>query len=566
MEPLDNNPGLPQAGGTAPVSADELNHRGIVLARQGRLDEAVADFQRAVQTEPENALAHDNLGLALILQGKLDEAIACCRRAVELKPDFAEAYSNLGRAWMGQGRIEEALACFRRSLAVKPGFAEAHNRMGLALQSQGKREQAAASFRAALQSNPALAEAYLNLGNVLKEEGQLDEAAGCYRQALQLKPNYAEAHSNLGTALGTQGRLDDAIACYRRALELKPDHAASHYNLGTAYVERGMLDEAMACYHRALEYKPDYAEAHWNQSLLWLLRGDFLRGFAQFEWRWKAKDGRPRNFSQAPWAGQPLDGKTILLHAEQGLGDTMQFIRYAPLVKRVGARVLVECPKPLVRLLAGCRGVDELIVWGDDLPPFDTHAPLLSLPRILHTVLETIPAEVPYLFPDAGLAERWRKELGPIAGSKIGIVWRGNPKHQNDLARSIPLSRFASLLSLPGVRFFSLQKGPGVEQLQDLDGQCHVTELGSRLDDFLDTAAVLVNLDLLITCDTAVAHLAGALGVPAWVALPLVPDWRWLLDRDDSPWYPTMRLFRQKRPGDWPGVMEQIRTAWAART
>ena len=323
--------------------------------------------------------------------------------------------------------------------------------------------------------------------------------------------------------------------------------------------DQGKLDEAVACYHRALELKPDYADAHLNLSLSSLLTGDFRRGWPEYQWRWKTKRWQQRDRPQPLWDGQPLQGRTILLHAEQGLGDTIQFIRYAPLVKQAGATVLVECQQPLVRLLAGCRGVDALIGRGDDLPPYDVQAPLLSLPGIFRTSLQTIPVDVPYLFADPGLIAHWRGELGPIAGARIGIAWRGNPEHRNDRTRSLSLRCFESLAGLPGIRLLSLQKGAGAEQLQEARDHFPVTDLGSRLEDFMDTAAVLANLDLVIACDTAVAHLAGALGAAVWVALPFVPDWRWLLDRSDSPWYPTMRLFRQRTPGDWAGVFQEIK-------
>ena len=339
----------------------------------------------------------------------------------------------------------------------------------------------------------------------------------------------------------------------------------SQNNLGLALQSLGKLDEAAACYRRALELRPDDAGVQWHQALLSLLTGDFQRGWAGYAQGWKAKKRQWRDFSQPLWDGRPLEGKTILLHAEQGLGDTIQFIRYAARVKQAGANVIVECQQPLLRLLAGCRSVDGLIGRGDDLPAFDTHAPLLSLPGIFHTSLETIPAGAAYLFAEPGLVEHWRGELSAMAGSRIGIVWRGNPKHANDRDRRLPLSCFEPLARLPGVRLFSLQKEAGAEELREPRNQFPITELGSRLDDFADTAAVLKNLDLLITCDTAVAHLAGALGVPVWVAIPLVPDWRWLLDRSDSPWYPTMRLFRQQAPDDWTGVFERIRAALERR-
>ncbi len=417
----------------------------------------------------------------------------------------------------------------------------------------------------ALQLKPDLLESHHNLGVALEEQGRLEEAVACYRRALELKPDDAEIHNNLGNVLKDQGKLDEAVACCRRALELNPDYAAAHNTLGNALKDQGKLDEAPECYRRALELQPDYADAHGSQSLISLLTGDFERGWTEYEWRWKTQKYPRRDFSRALWDGQPLEGRTILLHAEQGLGDTIQFVRYVALVKQRGGVVVVECPRPLMSLLRSCAGIDQLVERGEELPAFDLQAPLLSLPGIFHTALGDIPAAIPYLFADPGLAERWRQELGGIAGFKIGIAWQGNPKPRNDRHRSIPLGCFEPLASLPGARFFSLQKGAGVEQLQDVAERFPVTEFGSRLDEasgaFMDTAAVLVNLDLMITCDTAVAHLAGALGVPVWVALPFIPDWRWLLDRSDSPWYPTMRLFRQHGRGDWQGVFQTIKVA-----
>ena len=458
-------------------------------------------------------------------------AVEYVERAIGLKGGAAAFHNNLGEAFRALHRIPEAVTCCRRALQLNPDFAEARN----------------------------------NLGAAFKEQGNLAEAIACYRRALDRKPDFAEAHYNLGVAVNDQGQLDEAIACYRRALELKPDYAEAHTNLGVALGDQGKLDEAAACYRRILARMPDFAEARWNQSLLSLLTGDFPQGWAGYQWRWKAKICQPRDFPQPLWDGQPLEGKTILLHAVQGLGDTIQFIRYATLVKKAGARVLVECQKPLVRLLAGCRGVDALIGRGDELPPFDVQAPLLSLPGIFGTSLETIPADVPYLFADSGLAEHWRRELASIAAFKIGIAWRGSPIHRNDRARSFPLSCFEPLANLPGIHLFSLQKGPGAEELQAACDHFPVAELGSRLNDFMDTAAVMRNLDLVITCDTSIAHLAGALGVPVWVAMPLVPDWRWLLGRDDSPWYPAMRLFRQKSLGDWSGVFGKIEAELCAQ-
>ena len=380
------------------------------------------------------------------------------------------------------------------------------------------------------------------------------------RRALALKPDYAEAHNNLGGALSAQGNLDEAVACYRRALALKPDYAEAHNNLGGALSDLAKFDEALACYRRALRLKPDYAEAHWNQALLTLLTGDFERGWAEYEWRWKTKQlhFERRTFSQPRWDGQPLAGRTILLHAEQGLGDTIQFVRYVSLVKVRGGRVVVECQPPLLPLLADCPGIDQVVARGNPLPAFDVQAPLLSLPGILGTTLDSIPDRVPYLRADPELAQAWRKRLEALDGFKVGIVWQGNPPFKGDRQRSIPLRQYEALARVEGVQLVSLQKGAGADQLGKLAASFPVLDLGEQLETFSDTAAVLKNLDLLISSCTSVPHLAGALGVPVWLALPFVPDWRWLLEREDSPWYPHHRLFRQSRPGDWSEVFERI--------
>ena len=543
-----------------PDFADAHYNLGIALKDQGALDQAIASYRRALELRPDFAAAHNNLGAAFKEQGKLDEAIACYRRVLDLRPDFADAHNNLGAAFKEQARPDEAIACYRRALELRPDFPEAHSNLGIALEDQGKPDEAIACYRRALELRPEFVEVHNRLGMALRDRGNLDEAIACYRRALELRPGYAEAHNNLGNALKDQGKLDEAVACYRQALELNPDFVEAHTILGVAFNDQRKLDEAAACYRRALELKPELAEVHLYRSFLSLLSGDFQRGWAEYQWRWKTKASPPRDFQQPLWDGRPLEGGTILLYAEQGLGDTIQFVRYAALVKQRGGSVIVECPRPLASLLRSCAGIDRLVAQGDPPPAFDVQAPLLSLPGIFQTALDNLPAAIPYLFADADLVRRWREELAPLPGRKIGIAWRGSPAHVNDRARSLPLSCFESLARLPGVHLLSLQKGPGVEELQGLSSHFPVTELGSRLNDFADTAALLMNLDLLITCDTAVAHLAGALGAPVWVALPLVPDWRWLLDRDDSPWYPTMRLFRQQTPGDWIGVFQQMGT------
>jgi tetratricopeptide (TPR) repeat protein len=495
----------------------------------GRLQAAEQIYRKILQAQPNNADAWHLLGRIAYQVGKHDLAIEHIAYAIRLAGEWAAFHQSLGDVYRALGRLPEAIACYHRALELSPDFAEAHN----------------------------------NLANALKDQGALEEAIACYRRALELKPDFAEAYSNLGTALSERDELTQAVACHRRALELKPDRAETYNSLGLALQAQGRFAEASAGYQRAIELEPHHAEAHYNRSMLRLLAGDFEQGLAEYAWRWET---RRKPFILPPfphpiWDGRPLEGRRLLLHGEQGYGDTLQFIRYAAQAKQRGAGVLVGCTKPLLRIVRSCRFVDQVVYEITSPQDFDVYCPLLSMPQLMKTTLGSVPHDVPYLFADPPLVEQWRGELGPIAGFKIGIAWRGNPKHRNDRARSFPLSCFQPLGHLPGIHLVSLQKGAGEEDLPEVRDRFPITELGSRLNDFMDMAAVMVNLDLVITCDTAVAHLAGALGVPVWVALPLVPDWRWMLDRSDSPWYPTMRLFRQDRRGDWQGVFQRIEAA-----
>jgi tetratricopeptide (TPR) repeat protein len=555
-----------QAAALKPHFAQAHNSAGISLAQQGRSREAAECFAAAVRHEPGFAHAHNNLGNALKEQGQREEALACYQHAVKLKGDFAEAYNNLGNLQRELGQLDEAAANCRQALRLKPDLADAHNNLGAVYSGQRHWEDAAASFRQAIALRPHHAEAYSNLGSALRELGQIEEAAASLRQALRLRPDFAEAHGGLAMALSQQGDLDGALASCQEALRLRPELASAHLSMGFILSELGRRPEALACCQRALELQPDMPDAHKNRSLVWLLEGKLTEGWAEYEWRWKCPELPERPFVQPLWDGSPLAGKTILLHAEQGLGDTLHFIRYAPMVEERGGRVIVVCQRPLVSLLSGSPGVERVVAQGDPLPAFDTHAPLLGLPRIFGTTLENIPAHVPYLSAEPRLVERWREELGASPELKVGIAWQGSRTHRRDRGRSIPLSQFAPLAALDGVRLYSLQKNYGQEQIAQVDFGHKIVDLSPRLETFVDTAAVVENLDLVICCDTSVAHLAGALGKPVWVAVATVPDWRWLLDRDDSPWYPTMRLFRQPHRGDWRPVFRNIVAALAERT
>jgi hypothetical protein len=396
------------------------------------------------------------------------------------------------------------------------------------------------------------------LGIVLRERGQADAAIAHFERALSLDPDRAETHNNLAIALEHAGDLKAATAHYQKAVSLSPLQAEIHNNLGNTFEHQGRIDDAMACYGRALALKPDYPEAHYNRSLLRLLLGDFAQGWAEYEWRWRCKANPEMRYASLPrWAGEPLAGKAILIQTEQGFGDSFQFLRYVPPLAEHGAKIILTVPSPLIRLVRALPGVTAVLSEGDALPNVDFHCPLLSLPHLFDTRIETIPASVPYLAPSADTAAEWDRRLPVSPGLKIGLVWSGNPANRMNPSRSIPLPMLEPLRRIPGIAWFSLQVGSPGEDIALAPGEM-ITDLSPFLTDFAETAAAICRLDLVISVETAVAHLAGALGRPVWVPLTVVPAWRWLLDREDSPWYPTMRLFRQTKPGDWTTVVDAL--------
>jgi len=555
---------LRQALRLNPNHGGARDNLGIVLAKLDRLDEAAASFREAVRLNPNNGETHLNLGNVLSAQSEHAEAEAVYRRAVALRPEWALAWFHLANTLNSQHRTQEAVDCYQHALRLNPNDHKVHNNLGTALMEQNKVEEAVSCYREALRLRPDYGRAYSNLGTAYCELGKLDEAVACCERALEFDPDSAETHNTLGAALFNQGKVSDALARFQPALRLKPGFANAYHNLGAAMLEQGNTEEALDSFRQAVEHQPDYAAAHMSLGMVYLSLGKFEQGWAEYEWRWQTKEFPARSGPQPRWHGSPLEGKTILLYAEQGLGDTLQFIRYAPLVKKRGATVVVECQPALLRVLSRCPGIDRLVAAGSPLPPFDVQAPFLSLPRIFGTTEANLPADVPYLFADPLLEQRWHDELSTLAGFRVGINWQGNPQHKKDRHRSFPLARLAPLARTPGVQLISLQKGPGSEQVQGTGADLGVVDLEARLDDFADTAAVIKNLDLVVSVDTSVAHCAGALGVPVWVPLPFSPDWRWLQAREDSPWYPTMRLFRQVRPGAWEGVFEAMAQALRA--
>jgi tetratricopeptide (TPR) repeat protein len=549
--------------------ADAWCFLGAACDAQGKSAEARTHYARAIELKPDYAAAHYNLGLALEHEGQLAEAAASYRRALQLQPDNPATLNNLGNALKTLGNLENAIACYRQALNLAPDFVECRVNLGNALAAQDNLVDAVPLWQEALRQRPDLAEVKTNLafasvqqGNALFRQGKKVEAESHYREALQLDPQYADAYYNLGNLALGEEKLEEASRCYRQALRIDTNSAEAWNNLGTVHQRKGEIDQALAAYERALQLQADYPQAQLNRAMMRLLLGDFQNGWADYESR-LAQPGTVEYFIPRPrWDGTALQGRTILLRGEQGLGDTMQFIRYAPLVKERGGKVIVQCDSCLMRLLAGAPGIDCLRGWEEPVPMFDVYVPLPSLPGIFATSQSTIPKGVPYLRADTKLVEHWQRELESLNGFKVGIAWQGSPAYGDDRWRSVPLARFAPLSAVEGVRLISLQKGSGIEQLQAWSGQNPPVTLAENLDEssgaFMDTAAIMKSLDLVICSDSAVAHLAGALGVAVWVALPLAPDWRWLLNREDSPWYPTMRLFRQTRCGDWASVFERM--------
>jgi Tfp pilus assembly protein PilF len=552
------------------LSADPQNSTawlllGLIAEAAGKFEPAADYYRRALAIMPDMVEAHVNLGNVQRKTGRLEGAIASYQEALHLNPRYAEAHNNLGNVLRLQGNLGAALASFQRAVQHKPEFAGAHDNLGLTWRAMGKLNEAVASHHQALLIDPHHAEGHHNLAIALAAQGKRDEAMASYRQAIRLKPGLAEAHNNLASLLCQQDRFAEAKAHLQEALRLYPGHAALRNRLGSVFWEEGMLAEAEACFRGALRQEPALADAHCNLGIFHLLHGDFESGWREFEWRTRMSEYRTPYPDHMLWDGRCLEGKTILLHAEQGLGDTLQFIRYAALAKKRGASVVVECHPELLQLLKGCDGIDRLVARGTDPEPFDLHASLLSLPFLFGTTAPTIPASIPYLGVDEKRIHFWRERLGGLPGVKVGICWQGNPANTNDHRRSVALKAFVPLAELPGVRLTSLQHGFGTEQLAALAGKGSVlNHFNAAIDTaqaWVESAALLCALDLVISVDTAVVHLAGALGRPVWVALPFVPDWRWLLGRETTAWYPTMRLFRQTRLNDWSEVFLRIREA-----
>jgi tetratricopeptide (TPR) repeat protein len=528
---------------------------GNILRTLDRPGEAITCYERALALAPGSVDTLYNLGNTCQDLGQSERAAAHFERALRLNPEAIELHNNLGTALQDLGRFDEAIGCYRKALALRPDRVESLDNLGGALQAQGKLDEAQACYERALALRPDRAESNIGLGVVMRAKGRLEDAVARHQQALAVSPDHPDAHNNLGIALIDLGRRAQAITHHERAVALQPGRAELHYNLGSVLQRQGLYAEALACYGRALALNPAYAKAHLNRSLALLLRGEFDEGWQEYEWRY-AVNVYDRKFERPLWSGEPLGGASILIHAEQGLGDTLQFIRYIPSVTERGGRVVLEVPASLVRLARTIPGPAEVVAAGDPLPTFECHCPLLSLPRVFKTNLATIPNAVPYLRVPADAAAGWAERIPTMPGLRVGVVWAGTT------VGAIDLQLLQSLWEVDGITWFSLQVGDRSGDISSLAG-VEMTDLSPWLTDFAETAAAVCRLDLVISVDTSVAHLAGALGRPTWLLLRYPPEWRWLLDRDDSPWYPTARLFRQRKEGDWPCVAREVATALA---
>ncbi len=490
------------------------------------LIEAERSYRDVLSRHPRNAQAIHLLGLVAYQGGHTDDALRLLTAATELDANNAAFHADLGEVLQALGKVAEAIVACQRALQIKPDMADVHN----------------------------------CLGTLHKREGNREQAAECFRRTVFFDPAHARGHANLGTELRALGQLSEAQASFERAVKLAPENANHYLNLGVCHYDQGRVLDAIACYQRALRLSPGNAMAQFNSGLAHLALGEFAQGWQEFEFRNQFDQLVRRRYALPIWTGETIPTGALLVHAEQGFGDALQFVRYVPLLVERGIQVVLDAHEELVSLFEQ-SGITPVRADGVAPPECTHHIPLMSLPRIFGATLETIPSEVPYLSAHDELVSKWRDKLAELHGLRVGIHWQGRPDYYNDRARSIPPAQFAALDAIPGVQFVSLQKNEGDALPDALAASAGIVDVAEGLTDFHETAAVMRNLDLVICCDSAVAHLAGALSTPVWVALPVGSDWRWMQDRSDSPWYPTMRLFRQQTLGDWQPVFAEIATA-----
>jgi len=563
------------------ASVQDLLNEAVRLHQSQKLPEAERLYRRILEIDPDNADCHHLLGLICFNAGNKDAAASLIGKAIELRGDIHTYHHSLGNVLAAAGKIDEAEVCYSRAVKMNPGNAFAQNNLGVCLLLKGKADEALQRFEKAIELQPDLPDPWNGRGRVFMGRKLYHEAAASFRRAIELNPDYAEAHNNLGTAIRSladieaassesaekiRARDEEALAHYQKAAAVRPDLAEAHYNIGILLKEAGEFEKAESAFRLSVSLDPGRADAHWNLSLVLLTLGDMKNGWREYEWRWRRSGAVMHRFASMPlWDGRRFEGGTLLLHCEQGFGDNLHFIRYAPMAKERGGRVVLACYEPLRRLFKSVEGIDEIISFDGPFPQCDFQAPILSLPAIFGTTLETIPCKVPYLTAPHEEKEAWKERLRPYTGPKIGLVWSGNTSAEIAGARaiyrrrSIRLDQLAPLVRANrGINWFSLQKDDPGRQTENPPPGVQITGLMHHVSDFADTAAFIANLDMVIGIDTSVIHLAGALGKPVWVLSPFDGCWRYMLNRSGSPWYPTMRIFRQPASREWETVIDEV--------
>lgn len=548
---------------TMPDSPVVLRCMGMTLFQQGRLDEAEDYMRRAIELKEEYPEALNDLGCILLKAGDHDGALAVFKDALKLMPSFAELWHNAGGVYTQRGEFDEAVDAYRRASELQPNRSGFCVSLGCAVAAQGRLDDAVSCMNRAAQLGCPLPDAYAHMAKLLASNSMVDEdVVAVFRQAVETQPPDARNNNNLGYMLSELGRYGEADEQFHAAIKLDPNSVNAQCNLAACLHRQGKLDQSLAVCDRAIEINPKWAGAHLNRAFTLLLQGEYEQGWQEYSWRFRCKPWSTdrRHYSRRIWDGESIKGKRVLLFKEQGFGDTLQFVRYAKNVAGRGGHVILQCQDTLAGLLAGVDGVAEVVPAGSGIPEFDVYSPLASLPAMFKTTIETIPADVPYISAAPADTEAWRERLGQSDRMRVGIVWSGNPGGLAYRQNRLPVDVAASLLDVEGAEFYSLQVGASADDISQLD-QDKIIDLSPHLTDFSQTAAAIGEMDLVISVDTSVVHLAGAMGKDVWVLLAAVPDWRWMLDRTDSPWYPTARLFRQKNAGDWGELVGRLRGA-----
>jgi tetratricopeptide (TPR) repeat protein len=542
-----------------PRHADALHLLGLVAYQRGQLDQAIQLLRQAIDANPSVAAYFSNYGQFLLARGRREEAVAALQQAVRLDPNHTPAYLGLGNALQAMDQYEPSAAAYREALRIDPNIAEAWSNLGSCLCAAGKHPEAVDALEKATGLRPDFAQAWINLATALRLAGKPERAVDAGRKAVALQPAHPAALLALGSALQAAGQIDEAALLFGKAVALQPGLSTARVNLGSALWKQGHSQQAMESLNRAIQLNPSDASAHYHRALALLSLGQYDQGWAEYEWRFRDPEliaAQPQ-LAGPRWTGEDISGKTILIYCEQGLGDAIQFVRFLPLVALRSAKIILQCSPLLVRLFRSLPGIAQVISRDEPPPPYDLQAPLMSLPFILR-IGGSIPNKVPYLHAEAPHVRQWAQRLAASGTKvKIGVAWAGNPNHVDDRNRSIPFASFAKLFDIDAT-WVSLQKGA---MAKDAAGHPRLLDWTEELSDFEDTAALIENLDLVISVDTAVVHVAAALGKPTWVLLPYVAHWGWLRETENSPWYPTIRLFRQRAPREWSHVLSCVREA-----